>query len=317
MSTFTAAQFGVLAQEQVNSSSSTRLSHGYTALHHAAQNNNVQSTSLLLEQKNTHVDGVPKLQGGCGATPLHRASFTGAYDCMKLLIDHGANLFALDESFGDLMTPLHKAISGGRSNAVQLLLYKLEEFGGLEKALGMKDSQGRNCLKLSDQILREFDETEKSKSVARWNKTAGSPPDWKKCLDIIKTVYLQAGFVKNITNENDGMNTHYNEIGSLSSSATVTCTLSTSHLGNFALPNNNHRNELPSTENITGLNPKSDHGVGAQERQISKDFNDLKMPITIPNTGKLCDNCKALTILLFRSKDKKFLFCKSCKRKRK
>ena len=119
LSTFTAAQYGVLSAHHISTNASTRLSSGYTALHYAAQNNNLESTKALLSKDNTRVDGFSKANGGCGATPLHRASFSGACSCMELLVKNGANLYAQDESFGDLMTPLHKAVSGGRYGGVE------------------------------------------------------------------------------------------------------------------------------------------------------------------------------------------------------
>ena len=100
--------------------------------------------------------------GKPGCTPLHRASFSGAVCTMEILIQwnrHGlgmttvaeknhqngegsinnnfkpkietrenkyCNLLARDRSFGDYMTPLHKAAAGGRYLAVKLLLDKLE-----------------------------------------------------------------------------------------------------------------------------------------------------------------------------------------------
>ena len=80
----------------------------------------------------------------CGASPLHRASFSGAVATMKLLMEHEANLMARDTSFGDDMTPLHKATAGGRHLAVQLLMDGLRRGGLLQAALEAIDSRGRN-----------------------------------------------------------------------------------------------------------------------------------------------------------------------------
>lgn len=85
--------------------------HGYTALHLAAQHNHFRIVEFLLASGASPDPGTP-------CTPLHRAAYAGALESVRLLIEAGASLAAVDSSFGDLRTPLHKA----RSVDVALLL---------------------------------------------------------------------------------------------------------------------------------------------------------------------------------------------------
>ena len=58
-----------------------------------------------------------------GGTPLHWAAYKGCLDACRLLIEHGADVNALD-TFGD--TPLSDAISEDHTDVVELL----EKHGG-------------------------------------------------------------------------------------------------------------------------------------------------------------------------------------------
>jgi len=78
---------------------------GYTALHYAAQWNRIEVVKYLL-QKGANAD-----VNECGATPLHRAAYRGAFETCKLLVEHHADVNAQDTSFHDDRTPLHKAAS--------------------------------------------------------------------------------------------------------------------------------------------------------------------------------------------------------------
>lgn len=290
LSSLTAAEFGILSNSHISSSSPARSSSGYTALHLAAQNNNVESTKLLLEKGNICVDGVLKINGGCGATPLHRASFSGACACMKLLIENGANLFAQDESFGDRMTPLHKAISGGRYKAVQLLLDELESSRELKRALQILDSQGRTALQVCRDILSESDLQEERQSVARWNKTAGGEPDWKTCLSFLEEAYSKVGL--------DMQPPRKHKISAKNSTPRAEITHS---LSNFIT------NNEPST-NLGDINS----------------FDPSNVKIELPNqlssqslSGQKCALCDKACLVLCRSRDKKSLVCRVCFRAKK
>lgn len=93
--------------------------YGYVPLHFAAQNGNIGIVEFLLI-KGALPDGITN--GGCGATPLHRAAFSGHISVCELLIKFGANINALDTSFGDSRTPLHKAASQSHFHLVDYLI---------------------------------------------------------------------------------------------------------------------------------------------------------------------------------------------------
>lgn len=154
-SSYTAAEYGdVHSLSKIQDVATRRDDSGYTPLHYAAQFNQVAATAMLLEL-GCSIDG----GGYCGATPLHRASFSGATASMKVLLvwnddipchypeeevnnDTGiftartssqlsdrktCNLLARDSSYGDESTPLHKAAAGGRYLAVHMLLEAMKE----------------------------------------------------------------------------------------------------------------------------------------------------------------------------------------------
>lgn len=93
--------------------------HGYTALHFAAQNGHVSIVQFLLLKAHCDVNAQQ-----CGATPLHRAAFSGQLECVRLLVEAGANLNLPDTSFGDDNTALHKAVLGGHQDVYDYLLEK-------------------------------------------------------------------------------------------------------------------------------------------------------------------------------------------------
>ncbi|KAG7373204.1 ankyrin repeat domain protein [Nitzschia inconspicua] len=220
-SSFTAAEYGDLyTLARIGPAIARRRDEfGYTPLHLASQNNHVAATALLL-QLGCHVDGlVVQHEGGpdaesivssCGATPLHRAAFSGATAAMKILLEWNntqpnnsssthpfqqrcCDLLAKDTSFGDEATPLHKAAAGGRYLAIQLLLDVLRQkqvshspndTSLLNSALQSKNKMGRTPLDVAQHYLSIHDS--ERHAVARWDEVAGGPPDWSKCVQLLE-----------------------------------------------------------------------------------------------------------------------------------
>lgn len=89
--------------------------YGYTPLHYAAQRNHPQVVRLLLDYK------VPVDATRCGATALHRAAASNALEACEMLVSAGADLKAVDTSFGDGKTPLMKAMASGNYEVAQML----------------------------------------------------------------------------------------------------------------------------------------------------------------------------------------------------
>ena len=84
------------------------------AIHKAAAKNYVDCVRLLIE-RGANVDARNKY----GNTPAHRACAQGCIDCVSLLIDNGADLNSKNDD-GD--TLLHYAVRNGREEVIKLLL---------------------------------------------------------------------------------------------------------------------------------------------------------------------------------------------------
>jgi hypothetical protein len=157
-------------------------------LHLAAQHGHISVTSFLL-QKGFHADSgsineeTVNLNFG---TPLHRACYSGAIGCIQLLIDHGADLLARDYSIGDGMTPLHKAIKGGRFVAVAVIAKFCKTSNDIhlfERVLDSKDASNRTPLELAREL--ESLGEEEILSLRRWDNVAGGVASFRKCIDIL------------------------------------------------------------------------------------------------------------------------------------
>lgn len=253
LSSFTAAEYGDLHSLSTKPDVAHKVGlGGLTPLHYAAQNDKASATAYLLGL-GADVDGRPRLEdmsisvlhqnvgsgssgrtetkskeAWCGATPLHRAAFSGAVSAMQILLAWGSgssaahthmtsnaasttsrdtsasrrqcDILAQDTSFGDKMTPLHKAAAGGRPLAVQLLVetlrsrshqeysYMHEEPDLLRRGLTALDSQGRTPL----EVAKATDPLEEAKSVKRWDSVAGGSPDWARCIAILEHAEQEA-----------------------------------------------------------------------------------------------------------------------------
>ena len=222
LSSLTAAEYGNVAalNERLlrrnvaggasSSSSFACDSGGNTPLHFAAQHGHVAACLLLLQQSSLdhNHDGMSTLINASdgGATPLHRASFSGAVATMRLLVQYPqCDLLARDTSFGDAQTPLHKAVSGGRYLAVQLLVNVLHERGLLSQALAVVDARGDTPLELAVKHCNQHATrlAEYAQAVARWNQVAGGLPDWEQCATILKVAAAAKNQTINIDDPDD------------------------------------------------------------------------------------------------------------------
>ncbi|GKY94172.1 hypothetical protein MPSEU_000383200 [Mayamaea pseudoterrestris] len=77
----------------MNTNRKLRRRDGKTSLHYAARNGHVNCIKYLLEQKLYDVD----VRSGDGTTPLHLACFGGHLEAARVLVKHGADVFARNE----------------------------------------------------------------------------------------------------------------------------------------------------------------------------------------------------------------------------
>ncbi|XP_067135860.1 ankyrin repeat domain-containing protein 39-like [Centruroides vittatus] len=96
-----------------NKDPSVRDSSGYTALHYAARNNQLQVCKLLLKS-----GANPNAQTPGGATPLHRAAFKGNYEIVQLLLQSDGDPTICD---CDGKTPIDKAVENNHKNVENIL----------------------------------------------------------------------------------------------------------------------------------------------------------------------------------------------------
>lgn len=210
LSSFTAAEYGNVEALMAAQQKSGRRARSQpcsldetgscTPLHLAAQHGHVAVTAFLLQSQGISApmaayssSSIP-FPSSCGnssvddggkraATPLHRAAYSGAVSTMRLLIGQPPiqveSLLAVDRSFGDGRTPLHKATAGGRFLAVQLIIDALIEAQYLPQALQFRDAMDQTPLQVAME-MRTRKEDERL-GVARWNTVAGGLPDWEKC----------------------------------------------------------------------------------------------------------------------------------------
>ena len=93
--------------------------NGWYPLHFAAKHGHAPLVEYLLKRKGIQVDCRTKF----GQTPLHLACrFSGNKEVVRLLLDHDANIEALDNGVYGYQTPLLFACEGGHSVPVGILL---------------------------------------------------------------------------------------------------------------------------------------------------------------------------------------------------
>jgi ankyrin repeat protein len=156
---------------KLNADVNTIDSNGWTALHHAAYNGDLQAVEMLTNQganinafsnqfktplhfaaMNNHENIVGFLmQQGAGlelkdeleCTPLHHACRKGSDACLQLLLISGAKIAALDNRS---WTPLHYASYNGMSKAVNFLLKWEADY---DKLRFVRNSQNRTAFIIS------------------------------------------------------------------------------------------------------------------------------------------------------------------------
>lgn len=90
-------------------------SNGWTALHHASYNGDLESAALLIKDGSANVNAYSNQQ----RTPLHFAALNNHKEVIQLLLSNGAELEWVDEQ---KCTPLHLACKRGHIESVALLL---------------------------------------------------------------------------------------------------------------------------------------------------------------------------------------------------
>jgi hypothetical protein len=289
---------------------------------------------------------------GSGATALHRASFSGAVATMRLLMaDPACALLQTDTSFGDCMTPLHKAASGGRYLAVQLLVDALAAKDELHYALVAVDNMGRTPVEVARD--KQQDQDEEQKSVARWDVVAGGDADWGKCVQLL----IQASGKTKTADLND--NTRNRTSGSAASaSSNLTQQALPEHLAQgldcldcdengrcltsswesafraaLSVSVSSAISDSPSKPNVSQLDrtqtmsaPVSQptHDSNAAPRPSTHGLSNLqvakkneKSPETSAATlGQNCTSCDTTAIVLYKSSSDGQLVCKTCRRRK-
>jgi ankyrin repeat protein len=341
LSSFTAAEQGnVHALERFESSVAYRKdAGGSTPLHLAAQHGHVSATAMLLRR-------IPVNATGSGATALHRASFSGAVATMRLLLaDPACALLQTDTSFGDCMTPLHKAASGGRYLAVQLLVDALLVKDELQYALVAVDNMGRTPVEVARD--KQQDQDEEQKSVTRWDVVAGGTADWGKCVQLL----IQAsGKTRTADLNNNTRGITSGSAASASSNLTqqalpehlaqgldcldcdengrcltsswesafrtaLSVSVSSAISGSLAKPN---ASQLDKTQTMNAPVPQPTRDSNADPRpstHVAKK-NEQSPETNAATLGQNCTSCGTTTIVLYKSSSDGQLVCKTCRRRK-
>jgi len=335
-----------------------RTNGGITPLHLAAQHGQLGAVTMLLRESGCGVDtGLvesgacsPVSEGGnaCGATPLHRAAFSGAVGCMFALITWRrgdvaegrggggsgcvrCNLLASDTSFGDEKTPLHKALGGGRPLAVRLLLDALAHDRHLDEALRIEDASGRTVLDYGRHYssMGEEETEHERQSVRRWDAVAGgTPADWRTCCQLLELAAYDPSRLRcdcvvemnslrvsmdNCRSESDTSSFEKHLRESLTSSLERLQTKPSQRDGQSAAENVDTTNSS-STKDETGKTgqPSSQPFDVVESTAPAEDCSNPKSnePASM---GRNCDSCGRPGVSFFRVGDQ--LVCKQCRKR--
>jgi|GEM_PF-6266658 len=97
---------------------------GYTALHHAVEQNQINLVEFLLREKNINIalEVEESKQDQIGGLPIHIAAYKGHIEILKMLIKADKDMETIDEYEYCGYTPLHEAILNYQFEAVKLLV---------------------------------------------------------------------------------------------------------------------------------------------------------------------------------------------------
>jgi len=110
---------------------------GWAALHFAAQHESPETALVLIR----HGAAIDIRENGVGDTPLHHAAMRGKERVAEALLDHGADVNAVN-AFGT--TPLHEAAVGGHAKLVETLIARGAD-------VDARDGQGRTALERAEE----------------------------------------------------------------------------------------------------------------------------------------------------------------------
>lgn len=363
LSTNTAAEYGALDVMKHRLASTTMSTRNTNAsswsepLHIAAQHGHADIVGYLLNI-GYHVDSGCRNQAldsepTCPSTPpLHRASYTGALGCIQLLLDHGADLSIKDTSFGDHMTPLHKAVKGGRYHAVTLILLHAQSHPSkcsLQQLLHYRDHKERTPLQLAKELHALG--KEEILSLRRWNQVAKSQPDFQKCIDLLhkaelkvipitykdeRIIHLHERIKVDVPNSNPMLGSiHTLECSCISNGENTKISVweksftraimeSTKKMLQSTLKHEKRDSIVLSSDSdfqnseMKIWSPQMNTGVISSEsdtRMANKDTHNIRM-FTNDNDmmyNASCQTCNVASLVFFRSSSGK-LICSNCKR---